>query len=143
MKKPRQSRGAVWSRERWLWILLALIYVALLVQALCFGDWFGAPDARPAAAAEQVLFLPTNAPPRSAPLTSPRPESESGRKKLNINQADAWMLTAIPGVGEAMAQRIIDYRDAHGGMVALEELRRISGVGEKLYATLSEYLEIR
>lgn len=141
MKKPRKGRNMGWSRERWLWILLALIYIGLLVQGLIFGDWFETPDGRLVTETESPLLLPTNAPVRADPIVTPAPKNQ--RKKLDINQADAWMLTAIPGVGESMAQRIIGYRDAQGGLVAMEELKRVSGVGEKLYDTLYEYLEIQ
>jgi DNA uptake protein ComE-like DNA-binding protein len=42
-----------------------------------------------------------------------------------------------------MADRIVAYRDLQDGLVAIEELSRIEGVGERLFATLAQYLEVR
>ena len=65
------------------------------------------------------------------------------RVKLDLNAADAWMLTAIPGVGEKIAARVIAYREENGGFVDVRELMRVEGIGEKLYAVMAEYVEIR
>ena len=81
-------------------------------------------------------------PPVSLTLPTIRPETQSpaARIKLDLNHVDAWMLTAIPGVGEAIAQRVIDYRTAHDGFTDTSELLRVGGIGEKLYAQMSEYV---
>ena len=87
------------------------------------------------------LVLPASDPARVTPAPAQAPPG--ARRKLDVNQAEAWMLTAIPGIGEAMADRIVAYRDIRGELVAIEELSRIEGVGERLFATLVQYLEVR
>ena len=49
--------------------------------------------------------------------------------KIHINIANAGQLQDLPGVGEAIAQRIIDYRDAHGDFASIEDLANVSGIG--------------
>lgn len=50
---------------------------------------------------------------------------------VDINTASAEELVAIPGVGEATARRIIDWRDEHGPFRRVEDLMKIQGIGEK------------
>jgi competence protein ComEA len=54
---------------------------------------------------------------------------------LNINTAAAGELELLPGIGPALAQRIVEYRDAHGPFNTIEELQNVSGIGP---ATLDE-----
>ena len=58
---------------------------------------------------------------------------------LNINTATVPELDALPGIGPVLAQRIIDYRTAHGNYKAVEELLKINGIGD---AKLMEILEL-
>ncbi|MBR5021442.1 MAG: ComEA family DNA-binding protein [Oscillospiraceae bacterium] len=59
--------------------------------------------------------------------------------RLNINTADAAALVELPGIGPALAQRIVDYRTAHGDFAAVEELTRVSGIGD---AKLMDILDL-
>jgi len=126
-------------------VLLTPIYVALVAYRLADGGFATETPARVADAPGEVrvieLVLPTSDPARVTPAPTQAPPS--ARRKLDVNQAEAWMLTAIPGIGEAMADRIVAYRDIQGELVAIEELSRIEGVGERLFATLVQYLEVR
>ena len=51
--------------------------------------------------------------------------------KVNINTASAQQLTALPGVGEKMAARIVEYRQKQGGFKNVQELMNVRGIGEK------------
>ena len=58
---------------------------------------------------------------------------------VNINTADASELAQLPGIGEVLARRIIDYRRIHGDFTALEQLTNVEGIGEgKLEAILEQ-----
>jgi len=55
---------------------------------------------------------------------------------LDINRADAPALQALPGVGPALARRIVAYRESHGPFRTPEDLLRVSGIGAQRYARL-------
>ena len=50
--------------------------------------------------------------------------------KVNINSASALELEALPGIGEVIAQEILDYRTANGPFVSVDDLLDVSGIGE-------------
>ena len=58
-------------------------------------------------------------------------ESEAQNALININTADASQLKTLPGIGEKIAQRIIDYRNEHGTFSAVDELTYVDGIGDK------------
>jgi competence protein ComEA len=55
---------------------------------------------------------------------------------LDLNSASSSALEALPGIGPVLAQRIIEYRAAHGGFRRVTELRNVGGIGPKRYAVL-------
>lgn len=61
---------------------------------------------------------------------------------IDLNTATIDQLETLPGVGPVLGQRIIDYRTAHGGFTAVEQLQDISGIGEKTYADLKPHVRI-
>lgn len=56
--------------------------------------------------------------------------------KVNLNQASSTELETLPGIGPTLAARIIDWRLANGGFKKLSDLRKIAGIGAKLYEKL-------
>ena len=50
---------------------------------------------------------------------------------VNINEANADELKTLPGIGDTLAQRIVDYRGAHGHFTTVDELDAVKGIGEK------------
>jgi competence protein ComEA len=63
-------------------------------------------------------------------------------KKININQASAKELANLPRIGARVAERIVEYRQAHGSFAKVEDLMEVKGVGEKLFTTLKPYLTL-
>ncbi|MDR1184538.1 MAG: helix-hairpin-helix domain-containing protein [Coriobacteriales bacterium] len=61
-----------------------------------------------------------------------------GEQKVNINTADSTQLESLPGIGVATAQRIIAYREKNGNFASIEELKNVSGIGEKKYEELAD-----
>ena len=58
--------------------------------------------------------------------------------KIHINTADKKQLETLPGVGPALAERILEYRTVHNGFKALDELKKVSGIGEAKYKALKD-----
>lgn len=59
---------------------------------------------------------------------------------VNINTADAATLTTLNGVGEATAEKIIADREANGPFKTLEDLKRVSGIGDKKFEALRDFI---
>jgi competence protein ComEA len=57
---------------------------------------------------------------------------------LGLNSATADQFEELPGVGEVLAQRIIEFRDAHGGFQSVDQLREVSGIGERKFAEIKD-----
>jgi competence protein ComEA len=62
--------------------------------------------------------------------------------KVNLNSAAAPELESLPRIGPAMAQRIIDYREANGRFTSVEELRNVTGIGEKTFDGLKDLVTV-
>jgi competence protein ComEA len=61
--------------------------------------------------------------------------------KIHLSTATVEQLDGVDGIGPTLAQRIIEYRDSHGGFRSLAELAQVDGIGEKRLATLREALQ--
>jgi competence protein ComEA len=57
---------------------------------------------------------------------------------IHLNKATAADLDKLPGIGPTLSERIIDWRNANGGFKTLEDLRRVGGIGDKLFAGIKE-----
>ena len=73
----------------------------------------------------------------SAPAASALSE-----EKVNINTASKEELIGLNGIGEVLADRIIEYREANGGYKDVRELTNVKGVGEKLLEKLLSYVTV-
>lgn len=114
-------------------ILITLIFAAFTI-GLYLGRNLGGSEIRISGASETpahsgpIATVSTEAAKETVPVTFP----------ININTATAQQLTALPGIGELLAGRIIDYRTANGPYAAPEELLNVEGIGAgKLEAILT------
>jgi competence protein ComEA len=57
---------------------------------------------------------------------------------ININRANATELDSLPGIGPAIAGRIVDWRTANGGFKKKEDLLQVQGIGQKLFAQIKD-----
>ena len=63
--------------------------------------------------------------------TSTGEENSSNVFLVNINTASVAVLDTLPGIGPALAQRIVDYREANGPFESKEDLTNVSGIGKQ------------
>lgn len=63
-------------------------------------------------------------------------------QQVDINTADLEALTALPGIGPVLAQRILDYRQENGAFTSLGELINVDGIGTKRLEAIWDYITI-
>ncbi|HHQ0953097.1 TPA: helix-hairpin-helix domain-containing protein [Listeria innocua] len=63
-------------------------------------------------------------------------------KKVNINSATKIDLQQVPGIGDSKATAIIEYREKEGLFQTIEDLKNVTGIGEKTVEKLKEYLDV-
>ena len=67
---------------------------------------------------------------------------EEGPQKININRAEAWLLDALPQIGPARAQAIIDYRQENGPFRSIDEITNVEGIGTATYEQLKDLITV-
>ena len=70
----------------------------------------------------------------------PLPAHERSAPVLDLNRATKAELRLLPGLGDALAQRVVEHRDRHGRFRSLEELRHVAGIGPKTLDRLRPWL---
>ena len=63
--------------------------------------------------------------------------------RVNLNSADKELLMKVSGIGEKLAQRIIDYREKSAGFNAIDELKEIKGMNDSKFTKIKEYLTVK
>jgi competence protein ComEA len=88
-------------------------------------------------------------PPKSAPVAASAPAAPGqpavpGQPTVpvNLNTATPEQLDTLPGVGPATAQKILDYREQHGGFGSVEELGEVPGIGDVRLAALRDLVRV-
>jgi competence protein ComEA len=102
--------------------------------------WMTVAEARGAVLAAALLALAAglgDAPPRDAPparvASAPAADaSGAGGARIDVNRADAAALTALPGIGPVLAERIVAHRLRHGPFEVVADLAAVRGVGPRL-----------
>ena len=74
---------------------------------------------------------------RESEIITPAPPDGT----IRINEADAEELQQLPGIGETLAQAILDEREAHGPFLYPEDLMAVKGIGESKYEQIRPWLD--
>ncbi|MBM4124309.1 MAG: helix-hairpin-helix domain-containing protein [Nitrospira sp.] len=138
-----------------------LVKLALLAGAVALIVWIGWPVDNGAGPDEdrQAFVEPTaDGVPTAVPksLAADAEKSSSGRlsekgreagriagpRKLDLNRATAQELQMLPGIGAVLAQRVVEWRGAHGPFRTVEELQAVKGIGPKRMTQLRPLLSV-
>lgn len=65
---------------------------------------------------------------------------KGGIKKVNINSANQEELETLPGVGPALAVRIIEYRNSNGKFEKVEDVQNVKGIGDSKFTNIKEHI---
>lgn len=63
-------------------------------------------------------------------------------QKVNLNRAEAWLLEALPGIGQTTAQAIIEYRNQNGLFSNITELTKVEGIGAVTYEKIKDLITV-
>ena len=127
MKDAHDEKRKIDRRE---WVLFGVM--AALIVAVVIAAWWDVPELSPAT----VTYSTTVTEAEETPST------QAADIRISLNTATTDELMQLSGLGETMAERIVEYREAHGGFSSVEELLEIRGVGEKKFAAWAPYLTV-
>ena len=122
--------------------------LAVLLLAAAMGVGTGLPllvpgrsDAPPPRSPDRGAQVGVHAmQPRAGASPSRSPSSIVG--SLNLNTADALTLQALPGIGPALAERILAYRQEHGPFQTVEDLLQVPGIGAKRWERMRQAIRV-
>lgn len=101
-------------------------------------------ETNPATSLPPAAEVPTTVPAVeetvSPATTATEPPAAGNSSLINVNTASAAQLDTLPGIGPVLAQRIIDYREAHGPFTSVSQLILVEGIGEKRLAAIIDLI---
>jgi len=67
---------------------------------------------------------------------------EEIKVQMSINEAAMSELMNLPGIGPSIAQRIVEYREMNGEFKKLEDVKKVKGIGDKLFQKILPYIKL-
>lgn len=127
------------KHPKFAWLLLAIVCIFF---AFCFGMSRGSGGA--AGGTQRIVTEKTGVTVQER-MTGANPSAQPERslgEVVNINTADLEALASLPGIGETLAQRILNYREAHGSFSCAEALMNVDGIGEGRFEMVRNYVTV-
>lgn len=106
-----------------------LIKLAMLVATSAVVLWIGWPVPKEEISQAQPEQSIARQVPAMSPATAVPPAKTVS--KVNLNRASADELQILPGIGPVLAQRMVDWRKAHGRYRTVDDLQEVKGIGKK------------
>lgn len=79
---------------------------------------------------------------QSMPASKKTPAGPTAAAPLNLNTATSEQLETLPGIGPAVAARILEYRQKNGNFKKIEELMNVKGIGEKSFLKIKALITV-
>ena len=118
-----------------------LIKGAMLAATVAAVLWIGWPVPKEEVRqAEPIQPIATQVP-AASPVTAAAPAKADS--KVNLNRASADELQALPGVGPVLAQRMVEWRKAHGRYRTVDDLQEVKGIGKKRMEQLRSFVTVK
>jgi len=68
--------------------------------------------------------------------------SKNNNNIIDINKASAEELKTLDGIGDALSEKIIEYRENNGPFKSIDELKNVSHIGDKLFSKIKDYVKV-
>ena len=119
--------------------LTPLICITCVFCAFTLGFFFGRNQNQETILVDTVSREPRN---NVLPVSDPLPAEtrETIQFPIDINSASAEALSALPGIGPTLADRILSYRNRHGNFQRPEELLNVDGIGPGKLEAILDYV---
>ena len=132
----------------WLWLAALAMGVAVCMMAALsapslLDDGVKYSEVASDGTSQSVPNVPpeTSVQPAPESASSAQPPSAAG-EKISINTANRETLMTLDGIGETLAQRIIDYREIYGDFASVDDLLNVQGIGEKRLAAIRDKITV-
>ena len=91
---------------------------------------------------EQIIVGAPRVTYSSGSRSAPKPKSPTTASPLSLNSATLAQLDTLPGIGPVMANRIFAYRKLNGPFTLIDDLKKVSGIGDATFAEISKLVRV-